>query len=123
MTSPDELVAMELARLSANFRAQLPREHRAVEDEVAAWLDTPRDTRRFEILSHHVHQLKGSGSTFGCPGISLAARTLEQRIGEYHREVDAGGQPARAVVESAVAELQNEMRRAQTQSQDPEASP
>ena len=123
MTSPDELVAMELARLSANFRAQLPQELQAVEGDVAAWLDAPGDSRRLEILSHRVHQLKGSGSTFGCPGISLAARTLEKSIGEYHREVDAGGEPARAVIESAVAELQNEVRRTQTQSQDPEASP
>ena len=118
MTSPDELVAMELARLSANFLAHLPQELRAVEDEVAAWLDAPRDTRRFESLSHRVHQLKGSGSTFGCPGISLAARTLERRIGEYHREVDAGREPEVAVVESAVEQLQNEVRRAQTQSRD-----
>ena len=123
MTSPDELVAMELARLSAKFRAQLPQEFQAVEGEVTAWLDTPGDARRFEIVSHRVHQLKGSGSTFGCPGISLAARALEQRIGEYHREIDSGGEPKRAVVESAVAELQNEVRRAQSQSQDPEASP
>jgi chemotaxis protein histidine kinase CheA len=114
MSTPDEIVAKELARLSANFLAQLPQELRAVEDEVAAWLDAPRDRGRYEVLAHRVHQLKGSGSTFGCPGISRAARTLEQRMGTYRREIDAGQRPATTGVESAMVQLQNEGRRAQT---------
>lgn len=114
MSTPDEIVAKELARLSANFLAHLPQELRAVEDEVTAWLDAPQNTRRFEILSHRVHQLKGSGSTFGCPGISRAARMLEQRMGDLRREIDAGQRPATTDVESAMAQLQNEGRRAQT---------
>ena len=122
MSTPDEIVAKELARLSANFLAHLPQELRAVEDEVTAWLDAPQNTRRFEILSHRLHQLKGSGSTFGCPGISRAARTLEQRIGTYRREIDAGGLPQTADVESAMAQLQNEASRAQALSRDPGAS-
>jgi chemotaxis protein histidine kinase CheA len=95
MTTPDELVAVELARLSASFVAQLREQVQAVEDEMTAWLEAPRDVERFEILSHKVHQLKGSGSTFGCPGISRAA---------------------------AMTQLQIEARRARTQSRDPEAS-
>ena len=119
MTSPDDIVAAELARLSAEFVAQLPAEVRAVEDEVTAWLDRPEDPRRFEIVSHRVHQLKGSGSTFGCPGISRAARLLEQRIGRYRRETDAGKPPAAGDVESAVAGRQNEVLRARNASQGP----
>jgi chemotaxis protein histidine kinase CheA len=123
MTTPDEIVAVELARLSATFLAQLPEQVQEVETEVTAWLDAPRNTERFEILSHRVHQLKGSGSTFGCPGISAAAKTLEQRIGAYQREIDKGRLIARADIESALVQLQNEARRARTQSRDPEASP
>jgi len=122
LTSPDDIVAAELARLSAEFVAQLPAEVRAVEDEVTAWLDRPEDPKRFEIVSHRVHQLKGSGSTFGCPGISRAARLLEQRIGRYRRETDAGKPPAAEEVESAVAGLQNEAIRVRKQSRDPEES-
>ena len=122
MTSPDDIVAAELARLSAEFVAQLPAQVRAVEDEVAAWLDRPEDPKRFEIISHRVHQLKGSGSTFGCPGISRAARLLEQRIGTYRRQTDAGKPPAGEDVESAVAGLQNEVVRARNQSRGPEES-
>jgi chemotaxis protein histidine kinase CheA len=114
MATPDELVAKELARLSADFIARLPEQLRTVEDEVTAWLDAPRDRARYEVLAHRVHQLKGSGSTFGCPGISRAARMLEQRMGDLRREIDAGQRPATTDVESAMAQLQNEGRRAQT---------
>jgi chemotaxis protein histidine kinase CheA len=123
MTTPDEIVATELARLSAAFVAQLPGQMQAVEEEMTAWLEAPRDAVRFEVLSHRVHQLKGSGSTFGCPGVSKAARALEQLMGAYRREIDAGACPAAGDVESAMARLQNEAVRARTQSQDPEVSP
>lgn len=122
MTTADELVAMELARLSANFVAQLPEQLQAVEDGMHAWLDAPRDARHYDVLSHRVHQLKGSGSTFGCPGISRAAQALERRIGNYRRELDAGAVPARAAVESAMAELLKEATRVGSGSRDPGAS-
>lgn len=123
MSTPDEIVAAELQRLSAAFVAQLPEQVQAVEEEAMAWLGVPRDAERYEILSHRVHQLKGAGSTFGCPGISRAARTLEQRIAEYRGELEGGRLPAAEDVESALAELQNEARSVRTQSGDPEASP
>ena len=122
MTTADELVATELARLSANFVSQLPEQLQAVEEGMHAWLDAPGDKGHYEVLSHRVHQLKGSGSTFGCPGVSRAAQALERRIGAYRRELDAGAAPARAAVESAMAELQNEAARVSTRSRDPEAS-
>ncbi|HSN70838.1 MAG TPA: Hpt domain-containing protein [Steroidobacteraceae bacterium] len=120
MTTPDELVATELARLSAKFVEQLPAQVRAVQDGVAGWLAVPCDAERYEIVSHRVHQLKGSGSTFGCPGISRAARTLERRIGACRSDIDAGRLPAIAAVESALQQLQNEATRVQTLSRDPE---
>lgn len=123
MTTPDEIVAIELARLSATFVAQLPGQVQAVEDDMTAWLDEPADIERFEILSHRVHQLGGSGSTFGCPGVSRAARVLEQSLGAFRGEIIAGRLPALGAVESAMKELQNEARRARIQSPDPEANP
>jgi chemotaxis protein histidine kinase CheA len=123
MPTPDEIVAAELQRLSAAFVAQLPEQVRVVEEEAIAWLSAPRDAERYEVLSHRVHQLKGSGSTFGCPGISRAARMFERRIAEYRGELEAGRLPAAEDVEKAMAELQNEARRVRTQSRDPEGSP
>ncbi len=121
MTTPDERVACELARLSADFVEQLPQHMQAVEDDMTAWLRQPRDAVRLEVLSHRVHQLKGSGSTFGCPGISRAARTLERRISACRSEIVAGRPPATADVESAVEQLQNEATRVRTLSRDPGA--
>jgi chemotaxis protein histidine kinase CheA len=123
MSTPDEIVAAELRRLSAAFMAQLPDQVQAVEEDAIAWLSAPRDAGRYEILSHRVHQLKGAGSTFGCPGISRAARMFERRIAEYRGDLEAGRMPAAEDVESAMAELQNEARRVRTQSGAPEASP
>jgi DNA-binding response OmpR family regulator len=107
---------MELARLSAAFVAQLPVQVRAVEDDMTTWLEAPSDGGRFDNLSHRVHQLKGAGSTFGCPGVSRAARALEQRLGCCRAELDAGRRPEPAAVESAMAELQNQAERARQQS-------
>ena len=123
MSTPDDIVAAELQRLSAAFVAQLPEQVQAVEEQAMAWLSSPHDAERYEVLSHRVHQLKGSGSTFGCPGISRAARVFERRIAEYRGELEAGRLPAAEDVESAMAELQNEARRVRTQSGNPEASP
>jgi len=120
MTTPDEQVARELARLSANFVAQLPEQVGAVNGELAAWLDAPLDAARYETLSHKVHQLKGAGTTFGCPGVSRAARTLERHISAYRSDIHAGRRPASAAVESALEQLQNEATRAKTLSRDPE---
>jgi chemotaxis protein histidine kinase CheA len=121
MPTPDELVARELARLSADFVEQLPQHMQAVENDMTAWLSQPQDTERLEVLSHRVHQLKGSGSTFGCPGISRAARMLERHIGACRGEIVAGRLPATAAVESAVEQLQNEATRVQTLSRVPGA--
>ena len=118
MSTPDDLVAGELARLSATFVAQLPDQVRGVGDDLAAWLHTPQDSGRYELLSHKVHQLKGSGSTFGCPGISSAARRLEQSLGAFRQDIEDGLEPAPAPVESAMAALQNEAKRAQSRSPD-----
>ena len=123
MSTPDDLVARELARLSAIFVSQLPEQVSGVGDEVAAWLNAPQDTGRYEVLSHKVHQLKGAGSTFGCPGISRAARVLEQDLGAFRREIEDGRIPAAAAIESALAALQNEAQRAQLRSPDAEVGP
>lgn len=109
----DERLATELARLSADFVAQLPGQLRAVQDAAAAWLDAPRDSGRYEIVARRVHKLKGSGSTFGCPGVTRAARTLEQQLAAYRRDIDAGVRPAIGGLESAMAQLQTEATRAQ----------
>ena len=49
---------------------------------MSAWLSAPEEDSLYERVSHKVHQLKGAGSTFGCPGITEAARALERRLAD-----------------------------------------
>lgn len=80
MSEADRKFSKELERLSAAFVDELPLRVQSVSDDMSAWLSAPDEDSLFERLSHKVHQLKGAGSTFGCPGISEAAQTLEQRL-------------------------------------------
>ena len=123
MPTPDEIVAQELARLSAEFVEQLPAQMQAVADDTLGWLSAPLDAARYEALSHRVHQLKGSASTFGCPGISREALVFERRIGDYRRELEAGRLPPREDVEAAMTRLLDAAGLAQKQSGDTEAGP
>jgi chemotaxis protein histidine kinase CheA len=80
MASGDRKFQRELERLSAAFVDELPVRVQSVSDDMTAWLSSPDEDSLYERLSHKVHQLKGAGSTFGCPGISEAARALELRL-------------------------------------------
>jgi chemotaxis protein histidine kinase CheA len=71
-----------LERLSAAFVDELPFRVQSVSDDMNAWLSAPDEESLYERLSHKVHQLKGAGSTFGCPGITEAARALERRLAD-----------------------------------------
>ena len=122
MTSPNKIVAAELARLSTEFVEQLPVQVLAVKSEVSAWLDAPEDPELFEVVSQRVHRLKGSGRTFGCPGVTRAARLLEQRLGAFRLRIDAGKPPACKDIESAMVQLQNEALRTRRPSPDREES-
>ena len=85
MSESDRKFQRELARLSAAFVDELPFRVQSVSDDMSAWLSAPDEDSLYERLSHKVHQLKGAGSTFGCPGISEAALTLEQRLADCRK--------------------------------------
>lgn len=120
MATPDEKVAHALARLSAAFVAELPDQVRAVEDGMTAWLAAPGEKCLFDVVSHRVHQLKGSGSTFGCPGISRAAGILERRLAEYRGEVEQGERPIANDVVAAMTQLRSEAELAGSRPDDKE---
>jgi len=111
MNTPDNEFERELARLSAEFVERLPLQVRSVGDDLAAWLSLPRGAGLYERLSHKVHQLKGSGSTFGCPAISDAARALEQRLAELRAASREDVAPEYQDVETAMQQLQYEAAR------------
>jgi len=111
MTTADDEFAREYARLSAAFVAQLPQQVQILNDDLIAWLSASRETTLFDRLSHKLHQLRGSGSTFGCNGVSEAARVLEQRLAALR--ADAAAEPVSELdeVEAAMLELRGEANR------------
>ena len=111
MTTADEEFAREFARMSAAFVAQLPQQVQALNDDLAAWLSEPRDARLFESLSHKLHQLKGSGSTFGCRGISESAEALERRLTALPTDASSGRASALVEIEAALEALRGETSR------------
>jgi len=111
MTTEDEQFAREFALLSATFVAQLPRQIQALSDDLVAWTSAPREAALLVRLSHKVHQLKGAGSTFGCNGISDAARALEQHLTASRSDGIGGSASAMDEVEVAMEALRGEANR------------
>jgi HPt (histidine-containing phosphotransfer) domain-containing protein len=105
MTALDREFEIELARLSAAFIAELPLKVQAVGDDMTAWLAEPQDAERYERLCHRVHQLKGAGSTFGCQGVSDAARSLEIELAKIKTAAAADVERARREAEAAIQRL------------------
>jgi len=108
MITADEQFEQELARLSARFVDQLPRQVQALSDDLVAWLSMPRDAALLERLSHKVHQLKGAGSTFGCSSISDSAKELEQRLDTLRSDATGGSGLAKDEVEAAMEALRGQ---------------
>jgi len=111
MITADEQFAQEFAKLSATFVAQLPRQVQALSNDLVAWLSAPRDAALLDRLSHRVHQLRGAGSTFGCCGISDAARALEQYLAEFRSDATGGSASTMDEVKAAMEALRDEANR------------
>jgi len=111
MTTTNDEFARELARLTAAFVAQLPQQVQILNDDLAAWLSASREAGLFDRLSHKVHQLKGSGSTFGCSGVSEAARVLEQRLAVLQSDATGAAASDLEKIEAAMRALRGEADR------------
>jgi chemotaxis protein histidine kinase CheA len=111
MITADEEFTQEFARLSAAFVAKLPQKIEVLSDDLVAWLSAPRDAALLDRLSHRVHQLRGAGSTFGCCGISDAARALEQYLAESRSDATGGSASTMDEVKAAMEALRDEANR------------
>lgn len=108
--APDKF-ERELARLSAEFVEQLPGRLAMLGEELRAWLSGSQDEEVFSQLSHAVHQLKGAGGTFGCEGVSDAARRLEDSLANFRRHPPGVDPADTSEVEAALARLGAEAAR------------
>ena len=111
MITADNEFERELVRLSAAFVAQLPQQVQVLNDDLSTWLSASREAGLFDRLSHKVHQLKGSGSTFGCSGISEAARVLEQHLAASQADATGAAASDLEKIEAAMRTLRGEADR------------
>lgn len=110
MDDPDELQA-ELEQLSAAYAARLPERIATLE---RAWEELQGDgwnSDGLQLLSRQVHNLAGSGRTFGFALLSEAARNLEDCL----REIAAAGSVPDAQHRDRVRALLRELHRATLQ--------
>jgi len=80
-----EALQAKLKTLSDAYAAQLPEKIRQIQQ---TWRDLPRDQFNeagLETMHRMVHNLTGSGKTFGFARLSDAARSLEEEIGQLVR--------------------------------------
>jgi chemotaxis protein histidine kinase CheA len=66
-----------LKALSAEYRGKLPARLAEVQ---RLWALAPSDAGSLAVLRRELHTMAGSASTFGLPGLTLAARAAEQRL-------------------------------------------
>ena len=116
MTTADDQLSRELARLSAEFVAQLPQQITAVSRDLDAWCSAPGEAPLFEQLCRKVHRLKGAGGTFGCSGISDAARVLEQCLAAWQTRASEATNRDVSDIEAAMAALEAQTTRIQGES-------
>ena len=78
MTEPPADIQQRLQALRADYLRQLPRRRAAITGAWRALRQAPADPARLHRFHRLVHGLAGSGTSFGLPELSAAARTLEQ---------------------------------------------
>ena len=103
MTDSDEYL-QRARQLQQAYIAQLPA---TVEGLVLAWHST-RDSRQPAVLSDlkgRLHQLAGTGETFGFPAVTALSRSLEQALHRLLHQDDVGGADAATSIDRLFEEL------------------
>jgi chemotaxis protein histidine kinase CheA len=77
MTARDDEARREMEDLRDAFAAELPTRVAAIGAQCHAFLRGDLDVTRTSALVRDVHSLAGSGTTFGRPDVSRAARRVE----------------------------------------------
>lgn len=77
--TPQELID-QLERLRQDYLARLPGELDALDELVRKMVAEGVSVDHLASLHQRLHKLAGSGGTFGLPALSLAARSVEQRV-------------------------------------------
>jgi len=87
MTDDRETVLDEMKTLRESYAAELPEKLSSIDDAWEAFDCGKGDPEQLESIYHMVHDLAGSGGTFGLKDLSIAARNLEMLIKDL---IDSG---------------------------------
>jgi chemotaxis protein histidine kinase CheA len=102
MPGPD--VEQQLAALRQGYAERLPERAARLEADVAALVERWDDAAAGE-LRRALHNLAGSGATYGFPEVSRAARAGEDACAAAIAADPAGAVAAKAALQRAVAAL------------------
>jgi HPt (histidine-containing phosphotransfer) domain-containing protein len=101
----DDKLQLTIARLSADYAAQLPDTVAQMEDLWRRFIAAEIPSLRLSELVRMAHSISGSGTTFGLPQVSKTARELElfmERLAESGRQPDPTEQEAVAALLAAI---------------------
>jgi len=101
-----------LRLLRSDYLAQLPARRQEL-NRILQQLAGGED--QAGLLKRQLHQLAGSGGSYGFGGLSRAARETERLV----NETDDWSRPALARLQAAMTELEREMENAMSQQEGP----
>lgn len=105
MSSPD--LERQLVALRQGYAERLPARAEALA-AIAAGLAQRWDAAAADELKRHLHNLAGSGASYGFPDVSVAARAAEDACGGM---LDAGATPQLAPLLTALEALADAVAR------------
>ncbi len=111
----------QLARLSRGYAGELPRRVNEMEAALHAFLASTiaGAGETMDRLRRHVHQLKGSGTTFGFGDITRVARDFEAVLEVLSRQALPPSAAQQAQLSALVAELRALAEQARDRGGDP----
>ena len=112
MNDPIKLVQQEFARLSKGYARELPKRVLDMETALQQFLAAPIAGETMDKLRRQVHQLKGSGATFGFGDITRVARTFEALLDALARQAAPPSPEQRAQLSRLTTELRTLAERA-----------
>jgi chemotaxis protein histidine kinase CheA len=119
LSDPIKLVQEQLARLAKGYASELPKRISGTETALQEFLAAPIASETMDRLRRHVHQLKGSGTTFGFDDITRVACVFEAVLDALSRQAVPPNPQQRAQLNRLTAELRTLAEQARHSAGDP----
>lgn len=119
MNDPIKVLEQQFERLAKGYASELPKRISGIETALQEFLAAPIASETMDRLRRHVHQLKGSGSTFGFDDITRVARAFEAVLDLLSRQAVPPNPQQRARLKQLTAELRTLAEQTQRSTGDP----